>query len=1132
MKRLLSLYGLASMQSLVLCAEPLFFKEDLSAMQAIEPGFMPAHQDAVDLFKLQEFVAKEEEELKNKHEEATRLSRISSQHFRDSLNKFTDEKIARLDINYQANIEELLSYYELALKNAPENSFSSAEIMYFLGLYYFEIDEKEYFARLALYSKAKEEEHENLAYPEENFTRTRNLYEKLIKEYPYFYNLNDVYYLLALSYWYEGDFFEAVSNFLLLIKKYPLSRYNNEVYFRLGEYYYDMDEYKKARDYYNQVDKNSGFYDKAIYKLAWTYYQQNYFDKAIEYFIKTFDFTHDEIGHGTAALMRSEVIKYLIKSFSEKLYDDSHKLSYNKQKEYAEYMGKKLFKSVRDYLNKEEYAYRQDIYLELASQLLDELKSEGAVLALEEIIRLNPRSADNPRIESQIIDIWQEDHKNEAAQNAALALISRYNKESDWYKAHDKKSQRIAQDAVRDAMLFLAVDYHRLAKAFKAQKKEEYARSNFDKAAALYIRYVQEYPERDDSAKALFYYAESNYELQRFEEALSAYELVNNYPLPIANNLRREASYNILFTFKDLMRQEAQFGRFKHVDFDVIKIQDSGLTKEQIPRLGLRYLAAIDSFIKQAPQDDHAPILLYYAAALYYAYGDKEKAIEKLYIIINKYAQSDAAFVAARFIIDDASSRGEWALAAHDAKKFLEHNIGGRKDDFAGLLANANFKMALAVYNKADELKAQGALLEAQKQYKESALIFENLLKKDPKSPHAAIILWNIARALAQSGNSVLALPFYRRIYQEHARNDYAPQARFQEALALEKMLKFAEATVAYDGIIQHSPKSPYAQDAMLNKALLFEMAKENNKAIMAFIAFAKSFPNHAEAPHAWLKAASIYKEDNNLAKHINILEEFIKHYRRDLSKKAALIEAYVESAESYGELSRKLSGTQKTKYSKTQQEHYRAALALFSQDLPEEAAFYAAKAQLFLEKPAMDAFMKMSIKGQSSKAQREQLAAMTKELARLSAKNEMIIRTFAPAVASAQSLYRIGLLYEHLAHAMLNAPCPRDVDEIDEYACDEYIVLLEDKAAILEDKALDALLKAYEIVGKTFDAPASLVDTIQSALNRLRPGVYQRLGQLIEKPLSGAFYGQGPMLSTERMASERALEKQEPKNE
>lgn len=1111
--------------------------EELLQMQTVEPTYVPQDQRAVQLFMLQKIVADNEQNIKDKTAQTIKMRTIFYQKFKSDLTRFSEEKVGNLDQRYNKSLEDLIRNFEAALKNNPEAAFAP-DAMYLLGQYYFEIDEKDYFAKLALYSKAKEEKREDVAYPEENFTRTIDMYEKLSKKYPKFHHISDVYYLLAMALWYEGAFASSIRYFQDLIGRFPNSRYVEEVWFRLGEYFFDMEEYPQAIQAYEYVVRNpkSLLYDKALYKLAWTYYQQNDFQKAIELFLQVLDLTPDEKGEGSAALMRQEVTKYIVKSFAELIHYGSElprrikttktttKTTQNQEKEHAELMGKMLAEYIINYFETHgKPKYLKEIYLETASQLLDESKIDGAVIALQAVINLDPESRDNPRIDNQIVDIYQDAHRLEDARQASVELIKRYNKQSDWYlsKANDLKAQMIARDAVRDAMLGLAVYYHRTGKKLKEEKDEAGAIENFDKAAEYYLAYVQEYPERDDTHKAIFYFAESSYELNRFQTALEAYQLLKEYPLPMPDNFRRDATYNIVFTFKHVLEKEAELGRFKTIDFDALTSKQRGTEKEEIPLIGLQYLSAIDDFLALAPQDPQVPVLLFHAAAIYYVYGHIDEAVARFFHIIDTYPESQAALVAARLLVDDALAQGNWKRVSELSKRFREQNIGSKAQDFARLEGDAKFKMALAVFQEANELHKNHQISLAKEKYKESASMFETLLKEDPKSPYADIMLFNSARAIVQSGSTLQALPYYKRLYSEYPKSQYAKIARFQEALALEKMLKFREAAEAYNGIINQDPHSEEAQNAMLNKALLYEAAGDNAQAIAAFTAFARKYPDRAEAPDALLKAAALYKEDKNIKEQIATLEQFIKQYRKDPSKAAAVIEAHVEVADTYGEMAEASKTPALVKsYHKAQVDNYRAALALFSQDLPPIASYYAAKAQLFLEKPELDAFNKMRISGRTGKVQSEQLTAMTKKLAELSAKNEGIIRTFAQPVWNAESLLRIGSLYDHLAKAMLGAPCPSDVAAIDEYACDEYIVLLEDKAAVLEEKALDAYVQAYDIATKAYDAPASLIDRIQAALNRLRPGKYQRVGNVIEKPVPGAFYGQGRMLSTGRMAS------------
>lgn len=1119
--------------------EPVPVREEVRLMQEIEPNFMPKDDRAIQLFMLQKVVSDNDAAIKAKKEQASSVRALFSQKFRDDVAKYGQSKISDIEKLYESSQEDLIKYYEIAIKNNPNHKIFTPDALYYLGLYYFEIDEKDYFDKLALYSAAKEQGRDDVSYPDENFTRTLEVYERLIKDYSDYRHIDSVYYLLALAMWYEGDFYGAVDKFQALIKQFPASKYVDEVWFRLGEYFYDNDDYDDAVDAYAKVIKNtkSPLYDKAVYKTAWAHFQKDRYDQAIDHFIKIVELTEDEKVEGSSGGMRAEVIRYIVKSFSEKLLLGEEKIkvkkaSVDEEKEYAEQVGRKLAEKIIAHFtsNAKPPAYFREILLEIATQLLDESKSDGAILALRQVVKLDPKHKDNPRFDSQIVDILQEANRLEEARLENHNLVKRYSKRSRWYKAMEGnfEAQGFAREAVRDAMLALAVFYHKTGKDFKEAGDKPNADANFKKAASLYSSYVREYPEREDTTKAVFYFAESAYELNRFRAALDAYQLLKEYPLPMPDNIRRDATFNIVFTFRSVLESEAKKGRFKEIDFDALTSKQRGLEKIEIPKLGLKYLSAIDDFLRLAPTDEQVPVLLFHAAAIYYVYGNSDESLSRFYYIIDTYPATAAATVAGRLVIDDSVSKEDWNRVAELAKRFRDQNLGGQQGDFARIEGNARFKIARAVFEQANDFQKNNQLAEAKAKYKESAELFDGLLKEDPNNPYADIMLFNSARAVVQSGTTTAALPLYRKLYTSYPNSEYAKPARFQEALALEKMLKFGDAAKAYDGIIKDDPKSEAAGDAMLNKALLYEAAGDLPNAIESFVAFAKRYPERPEAPDALLASAAMYKRTGKVNQQIAMLEQFIKQYRKDADKVPAVIEAYVHIGDTYGDLAKSAQAPAAVKkHEKAQLDNYRSALSLYSAELGSPiAAFYAAKAQLFLQKPEQDAFKKLSINARDGKTQGEQLTAMMKSLADLSAKNEGIIKAYAQPVWNAESMYRIGVLYEHLARTMVKAPCPRDVAAVDEYACDEYMVLLEDKSAVLEEKALSAYQQAYEIGMSAYDAPPELVDRVQVALNRLKPGKYQRVGNVVEKPLWGAYYGQGRMLSTGRMAS--GLHKQE----
>lgn len=1108
---------------------------ELQALQAIEPGFIPKDKRALQHLMLQKIAAENDTKIKQTRDLTTSTRELFTQEYRKELRKTLAARTNLFDITREAAIYEATKFYDDALKYHPDHPLYSPDALYHAGLFYFERDERIFSDKLTAYNEAREQGRDNLSYPEEDVSRTIDVYEKLLREYPNYIHADSAYYLLGLALWYEGAFYNAVDQFQILKDKFPQSRFVEEVWFRLAEFFYDGNDYDLAIEAYAHVlsNRSSPLYDKALHKTAWAYYQKDRFKDAIDTFMKVLNLTATDTSEVGDSGMRAEAIRYIVKSFSEQVLQGKSRKKTTAIKtrterdkadrEDAEKLGVKVTKRISDYLQTHNNpAFTRDILLETASQLIDDSKIDGAVLAFERTIELDPDGENNPRIDSQIIDLLEEAERMEEVRIRNQSLIQRYSKKSPWYQAHNGnyQAQSYAREAVRDALLALAVYHHSRGKALKDAGKDFAA--HFQKAASLYSVYVREYPERDDTHKAIYYMAEAAFELKRFRLALQAYQLLKDYPLPMPDGVRRDATFNIVFTFRHVLETEAAQQRFREIDFDALSSKQRGQTQEEIPELGRQYLASIDEFLAIAPNDSEVPILLFHAAAIYYAYGHIDEASSRFLYIVNTYPKTTAASVAARLIIDDAVSKENWSLVSDLARRFKEENLGGSKGDFARIEGNAKFKIARAVFDEANELQKNNQLGAAKAKYKEASSMFISLLAEDPKNPYADIMLFNAARAIVFSGTSMEALPLYRRLYTQYPNSDLAKDARGLEADVLEKMLKPDEAAKVYESIIKLDPKSERAGDAMLNIALLYDAADNLPKAIAYYVDFAKRYPQRSEAPDALLSAADAYKKMGRISSEIATREQFIKQYRRDKDKFSRLVRTHSEIADAYGMLAKAATSVaQRNKYNKAESEHHRSAVELYAgaTDSP-EAAYFAGKAQLSLEKSEQEAFRKLTIKARLGKAQGEELTVMMKKLTELAAKNEAIIKKYAQPVWNAESLRRIGDLYEHLAKTMVRAPCPRDVADVDEFACDEYMVLLEDKAAVLEEKALSAYKQAYEIATTSYDAPSDLVGNILAGLNRLRPGEYQRVGNLIELPQIGSFEPLGRMLSTGEMAS------------
>ena len=100
------------------------------------------------------------------------------------------------------------------------------------------------------------------------------------------------------------------------------SRFLPEAWTRIGEYHFDNSELEMAIAAYSRVldFKDSPYYDKALYKLAWSYYRADDYPNAIKRFDELVVFSDKKKAESglEGSDLRTESVQYLGISFAEK----------------------------------------------------------------------------------------------------------------------------------------------------------------------------------------------------------------------------------------------------------------------------------------------------------------------------------------------------------------------------------------------------------------------------------------------------------------------------------------------------------------------------------------------------------------------------------------------------------------------------------------------------------------------------------------------------------------------------------------------------------------------------------------------------------------------------------------------
>jgi cellulose synthase operon protein C len=164
----------------------------------------------------------------------------------------------------------------------------------------------------------------------------------LRQRWPNYRNADASLYLQGFCEAEMGKTDQAIATLASLEKHYPKSSYIAEAWLRVGELYFDNNEFEQAADAYKRAadTHDPKMYGLALYKLGWAYFQMYRYPEAVRWFQTLIEYYDEELpkrqaeakaagkempegeGEGQGANLRKEAVEYLAKSLAEPSWDD------------------------------------------------------------------------------------------------------------------------------------------------------------------------------------------------------------------------------------------------------------------------------------------------------------------------------------------------------------------------------------------------------------------------------------------------------------------------------------------------------------------------------------------------------------------------------------------------------------------------------------------------------------------------------------------------------------------------------------------------------------------------------------------------------------------------------------------
>ena len=1042
------------------------------------------------LEELSEAVQRYEQESREYRLAVQRLIQKKYEERRGRLSESYEKAISELEAQERLERQDAIARFEEFLRRYPDEPRSTPDVMFRLAELYYERSSDTHLGAMRQFEeklRALPEGAEAPAEPQPDFQPSIALYRKLLERFPD-YRLNDgAYYLLGYCLEKQNAFEESRATYQQLIARYPTSRFTTEAWVRIGEYYFDAynepEALTRAAEAYEAAvrDTSHPLYDKALYKLGWTYYRMDRYDEAVDRFIALVDFYEaqraaqgEEAGGGD---LRTEALQYTAISFADEQWGGG----IEKVKAYFAKIGSR--------------PYEAEVYRRLGDVYFDQTNHEGAIAAYRLVLEKDPLAQDSPKIQQKIVHAYERDRKLTESSAESQKLSELYSPGSQWYQKHEREPDVVAtaNDLTEKSLYASALYHHQQALVFKQEGKFDQAKASFETAATSYGKYLERFPRSKNAYEMEFYYAECLYNSLQFGEAAKRYTLVRDSAL--GDKYFAEAAFSAVLSWQKQLEADVKAGKLparpplrSSERPEGQKVQPSPLSE-----LETKLVAASDFHAAKLPKSGRTPSISYKAAELYYAHDDFPEARRRFEALVQAYPEHEVARFATNLIVETFLIDEDWKSVEEVSGKLAANKqvIDPSSDLHKDLV---RFKLA-GRFKLADQLLAEG-------KYEEASAKYIELVNEAPRHEFADKALNNAAVANEKTRRFDSALKLYERIYREYPSSPLADGALFRVAVNAENSYDFDRAVQSYQKLVKDYPASKDREAALFNAARLLEGQQRYAEAAAAFQRYAELFPNAEDAPRNQFRAALILEKREDWKGAIRALEAFVGKF----ASRPAQAELVVDAKRRIGDAWRKLDNE------RASLQAYEAAAAEFDRrklqpDTQPIAADAAAYSRFQLAEAELRKFDKLKIGGKGNALERSFTAKRTA----VKSVNEAYARVFPYKRLewTLAALYRRGYALERFANTIIETPIPVDVKRLGEEAVVAYQDQLAQQTATLEDAAVESYSATLQEARKSRISNEWTRRTLES-LHRFRPKEYPVLKEPKDAIASDPLYPEG----------------------
>lgn len=931
---------------------------------------------------------------------------------------------ARLDARVLADVakEKELRVQAIDLLNqfvreAPASSREMPEALVRLGELHWEDEREAFVARFEAW-ESKPVDQRGPA-PELDYRVARDLFGRVLREYPWFDDYDLVLYVDGFLAFEQGKEGEARERFERILVAYPQSRFVPDAHMAKAEAIFNdkfdysgaLEEYEKVLAYKSQIDPS--LYGLALFKSAWCYWRLGNNEEAARRFVGVFETTDTAAAgtsHGRVSAaerkqldeLQGEALKYVVEVFSEDEKNTAQDL-YN----FLTKIGGERFSG--------------KIVRALAQQFYDQAHYERGIEAYELLLKLEPTSSDAGRWVLQIASGFEELEDWPRLKSTFERALAQYTRGAPWSRAQaDAANVDSTTAGIEKAIREDATSLHA-----KAQKDK--SRAEFEGAAGLYEVYLSKFESEPNAYEINFELAEVDFfrlgkNLEAAIHYLSAARAIPSGQTGAGvTAMRHDALYNALVSLSRAMDAKTPAGGGR-----------SGPDPADL------YAEALDLYAQFYPKDAELPAMFYRQGRYFFDNAKYDAAVKIWGMLIEKFPSSEPSRDAGESILESFSRAKNYdniEVWARRLKALPGFSAAKQQERLDALIVVAVFKQGEQKAAAGDHAAAASAYLRAAKEFPNDARAAQACVNAEQEAKLAGDV-----KPLEEAAQLAMGA--------QYAGRSESPVGAWIATSTLQSMGLFAEAAdiaerMASLGDHDHPnyARFEHEKDAAYNAVVLREATGDHSRAVADGTRFLAAYGGTPEADEVVLQMGRAEQNTGHAKDAVDLYQRYLTRAKNvDRRLQGLVLLAQVEL---------KLGDDRAAAAAMDQA----VAIGKHARDLGPDAKYEVAHARYMQGERVLARFEQIRIQGdvKQLKARLRQKADLLKE----ASKGFLECVSLGVAEWTTAALYQIGHMYEEFAKALRDSPPPPDAKTEDQKA--EYQSQIEEFAVPMEERSLDA---------------------------------------------------------------------------